>query len=296
MVPESKVYGVSEIIFRLFCQISDFIYMENELLKVEDLCFSYGKDNFALSKINIEVLKNDFLSVIGRNGSGKSTLVKLISGIYGNYLGKIFVHSKDICTYTKKDISKILSYLPQSSLNGNNGLNVFDFLLLGRYAYKKFSDFSFSECDRKAVDDSIEVTGIKEFTGKSVNELSGGEKQKVLVTLSLVQLDINSDLSNKILIIDEPLTFLDVNFQYEIFSILDRLNKEKNLTVVVVTHNINLALKYTCKTLLLDKGEMVMFDETKKVITKEIIEKYFRVKSRIVNFDNGYHILTNNLN
>ncbi|MCX6165429.1 MAG: ABC transporter ATP-binding protein [Ignavibacteriae bacterium] len=268
--------------------------MQKELLKVEDLCFSYSKDSFALNKININVLNNDFISVIGRNGSGKSTLVKLISGIYSQYTGKIYLQGKDIVSYTKKDISKILSYLPQSSLNGSNGLNVFDFLLLGRYAYKRFSDFTFSDCDRKAVNESIEVTGIKSFTNKSVNELSGGEKQKVLVTLSLVQLDINSDLSEKILIIDEPLTFLDINFQYEIFSILKKLNEEKKLTIVLVTHNIDLALKYTEKTLLLDRGEMVLYDETKKVITEELIEKYFEVKSKIVNFENDYHILTNN--
>lgn len=270
--------------------------MEKELLKTENLCFSYGKDSFALNNISFNVLNKDFISIIGRNGSGKSTLVKLISGIYNQYEGKVYINNKDICSYSKKDVSKILSYLPQSSLNGNNGLNVVEFLLLGRYAYKKFSDFSFSDYDRKAVKDSIEITGISSLLDKSVNELSGGEKQKVLVTLSLVQLDVNSDLSEKILVIDEPLTFLDVNFQYEIFSILSRLNKEKKLTIIVVTHSINLSLKYTGKTLLLDKGEMILFDDTAKVINEEMIERYFKVKSKIVNFDNGYHILTNNLN
>jgi iron complex transport system ATP-binding protein len=269
--------------------------MEKELLKTEDLCFSYGSGNFALNSININVLKNDFLSVIGRNGSGKSTLVKLISGIYSRYNGKVYMHGKDACTYSRKDISKILSYLPQSSLNGSNGLNVFEFLLLGRYAYKRFSDFSFSEYDKKSVSDSIEITGINSYAGKSVNELSGGEKQKVLITLSLVQLDINSDLSEKILVIDEPLTFLDVNFQFEIFSILEKLNKEKNLTIILVTHNLDLALKYTGKTMLLDKGEMVLFGDTKEVITEENMERYFRVKTKIIGFGNGYHILTDNL-
>jgi iron complex transport system ATP-binding protein len=270
--------------------------MEKELLKIEELYFSYGDEGFALKNINLNVLNNEFVAVIGRNGSGKSTLVKLISGIYSGYKGNIFLNKKNISEYSKKDISKVLSYLPQSSLNGSNGLNVFEFLLLGRYAYKKFSDFSFSDMDRKAVNDAVEVTGIKDFIGKSVNELSGGEKQKVLVTLALVQLDISADLSEKMLVIDEPLTFLDINFQYEIFSILSRLHREKNLTVIVVTHSLNLALRFTDKTLLMDKGEMILFDETNKVISEETVEKYFKVKSKIVNFDNGYHILTNNLN
>ncbi len=268
--------------------------MVNEILKVDNLCFSYGGNIFALNNIYISVLKNDFISIIGRNGSGKSTLVKLISGIYNGYEGKISLYENDIRSFTKKEISKILSYLPQSSLNGNNGLNVFDFLLLGRYAYKKFSDFTFSDYDRKAVNESIKVTGISKFFDKSINELSGGEKQKVLVTLSLVQLDINSDLSKKILIIDEPLTFLDINYQYEIFSILKKLNEEKKLTIIVVTHNLNIALRFTKKTLLLDEGKMVLFDETKAVIKDELIEKYFKVKSKIVSFENNYHILTNN--
>lgn len=268
--------------------------MQKEILKTEGLSFSYGNDNFTLDKINISVLKNDFISVIGRNGSGKSTLVKLISGIYTRYEGKILLREKEISVYTKKEMSRILSYLPQSSLNGNNGLSVFDFLLLGRYAHKRFSDFTFSDKDKTAVKESIEATGISSYEKKSVNELSGGEKQKVLVTLSLVQLDIGSDLSEKILIIDEPLTFLDINFQHEIFSILRRLNEEKKLTIIVVTHNINLALKYTEKALLLDRGRLILYDETKKVITEETVEKFFKVKSKIVNFDNDYHILTKN--
>lgn len=270
--------------------------MINELLRIEDLCFSYGDDRFALKNISLNVLKNQFLAVIGRNGSGKSTLVKLISGIYGNYKGKIFLHGKSISEYSRKDISKTLSYLPQSSLNDSNGLNVFDFLLLGRYAYKKFSDFSFSEYDRKAVEESAEVSGIRDLLEKPVNELSGGEKQKVLVTLALVQLDINADLSEKILVIDEPLTFLDINFQYEIFSILSKLHREKNLTLIVVTHSLNLALKFTDNTLLMDKGEIILSGKTEKVITEGTVDKYFKVQSKIVVFDERYHILTNNIN
>jgi len=270
--------------------------MNNELLKIDDLCFSYGESGFALKNISLSVLKNQFLAVIGRNGSGKSTLVKLVSGIYGNYGGKIYLKGRSISDYTRKDISRVLSYLPQSSLNGSNGLSVTDFLLLGRYAYKKFSDFSFSEADRNAIEESAEATGIKEFLGKPVNELSGGEKQKVLVTLALVQLDISSDLSEKVLVIDEPLTFLDINFQYEIFSILSKLHREKSLTIIVVTHSLNLALKYTDTALLMDRGEMIIFDKTDKVITEETVDRYFKVKSKIVNFEDRYHILTNNIN
>lgn len=270
--------------------------MGKELLRIENLCFSYGDGSFALKNLSLNVLKNQFLAVIGRNGSGKSTLVKLLTGIYSNYSGKIFLNGRSISDFTRKEISKILSYLPQSSLNGSNGLNVFDFLLLGRYAYKKFSDFSFSEYDRKAVEESAEVTGIRDFLGKPVNGLSGGEKQKVLVTLALVQLDINSDLSEKILVIDEPLTFLDINYQYEIFCILSKLHREKRLTLIVVTHSLNLALKYTDNTILLDRGEVVLFDETNKVITEETVDKYFKVKSKIVSFEDRYHILTNNIN
>jgi iron complex transport system ATP-binding protein len=173
------------------------------------------------------------------------------------------------------------------------GLKVYDLLLMGRYAYKNFSSFTYNSRDKEIVNKSIEITGIGEYKDKSLLHLSGGEKQKVLITLALVQLDITSELSEKILIIDEPLTFLDINYQFEIFSILSKLNTEKDLTIIIVTHNLNLALQYTNKILLLENGKIAELGDPKKIINEETLKKYFLINSQILNIDDEYYILTN---
>ena len=265
--------------------------MGTEILTVENLNFNYASNNFSLTDISFSVVNKNFISIIGRNGSGKSTLVKVIARIYRNYTGKIFYKDKSIEDFPEKELAKVISYLPQSDILFHEGLKVFDLLLMGRYAYKNFSSFIFNSRDKEIVNESIKITGIDGFKNKIMTHLSGGEKQKVLITLALVQLDITADLSGKILIIDEPLTFLDINYQFEIFSILEKLNTEKNLTVIIVTHNLNLALKYSNNILLLDKGRIAESGKPDEIINEEILRKYFLISSQILNIENEYHIL-----
>lgn len=258
--------------------------------------FSYERNTFSLSGIDIDVDEKDFISVIGRNGSGKSTLVKILSGILLKYSGSIQYLGKEISAWHKKELAKRISYLPQSGVFIDENMLVNDFLFMGRYAYKKYSEFSFSQEDKKVVEASIRETGITDLKNLHFFELSGGQKQKVLIALSLVQLDISSDLSGKILIIDEPLTYLDVNYQYEIFSLLRKLNKEQNLSVMVVTHDLNLALKFSNKTVLMEEGKTIKYGNTAEIISEDTLKKHFLINSRIVNFENepGLNYIANN--
>jgi ABC-type cobalamin/Fe3+-siderophores transport system ATPase subunit len=268
-----------------------------KLLELENVSFSYSngkpgpgsKKFFSLKNISFDIEENDFVSIIGKNGSGKSTIVKLISKILVGYSGKIYYREKEIQKIERKEYAKNVSYLPQSleALGGN--LFVKEFLLLGRYAHKNFSDFTYSDEDRKIVEESIEETSISHLAGKHLDELSGGEKQKVLITLALVQLDITKNLDGKILIIDEPLTHLDVNHQFEIFDILKRL-KEKNLSIIIVIHDLNLALRFSDKTILMNDGIMIKYAGSKEVITEEMLKEHFRIDSKILNFEKNYFI------
>lgn len=269
----------------------------NPVLKLSDLNFCYSDLNkkkekvnsFGLNNISISIDCGDFVSVIGKNGSGKSTLVKLISGILNGYSGNIYFRGNDIHSIERKEFSRNVSYLPQSAAAFNEDLKVKEFLLLGRYAHKHFTDFRFSEDDKRIVSESMKETSVSDLSGKYIHKLSGGERQKVLITLALVQLDITGDLEGKLLIIDEPMTYLDVNYQFEIFSILKRL-REKKLTVMIVIHDLNLALRFTDKTILMNNGEMIKFSETKDVITEEILKEHFLIDSKIMNFEKNYFI------
>ena len=127
----------------------------------------------------------------------------------------------------------------------------------------------------------MEKTNAIHLQNKQLSELSGGEKQKILLALSLVQLDIISDLREKVLIIDEPLTYLDINHQFEIFSLLKNLNSEQNLTILVVTHDIPLALKFTSNTILMENGQIIKSGKTNNVITEKVLKTHFLIDSQI---------------
>ncbi len=269
----------------------------NSLLELSEVSFSYSngeagslhKDSFSLKNISFSADKGDFISIIGKNGSGKSTLVKLISKILVGYSGNIFYEGNEIHSIGRKVYARLVSYIPQASAMSDEDLTVNEFLLYGRYAHKRFTDFTFSDADRNIVTESMKETGIVELKDKFLRRLSGGEKQKVLITLALVQLDITKSLVGKILIIDEPLTYLDVNYQFEIFNILGKL-RNKNLTVLIVIHDLNLALRFSSKTILMNNGEMIKYADTINVITEEMLREHFLIESKILNFEKNYFI------
>lgn len=268
----------------------------SKLIELEKISFIYKKNskseptsNFLISDTSLQIDSGDFISIIGKNGSGKSTLVKLISKILVGYNGSIFFKGKEIHSIDRKEFSRSLSYLPQTSTSVNDDLSVTEFLLLGRYSHKAFSDFRNSEEDREIVELCMKETGIEKFNDKYLFELSGGERQKVLLTLGLVQLDISKDLKEKVLIIDEPLTYLDVKYQLEIFNVLKSLN-QKGLTVVIVIHDLGLALNYTNKTILMNSGKMVKYSESGNVITEEVLKEHFLIDSEIINHGNNFLI------
>jgi iron complex transport system ATP-binding protein len=245
--------------------------------------------SFNLNNISIEIINGDFISVIGKNGSGKSTLIKLMSKILVGYSGQIFFKGTDIHSLDRKEYSRNVSYIPQTTVSFNEELKVREFLILGRYAHKKFTDFRYSEYDRHIVEESIKETAIVDLSGKRIFELSGGERQKVMLTLALVQLDVTGNLEDKALVIDEPLTYLDVNYQFEMFNILNRL-KQRKLTIIIVIHDLNLALRFTDKTILMNNGKMVRYSDTKDVITEEVLREHFLIESKIMNFEKNYFI------
>lgn len=266
------------------------------IFELDKVNFTYSKfispepgKSFYLSDIKAEISEGDFISVIGKNGSGKSTLVKLISRILTGYSGNILFKGKDIKGINRKEYSRSVSYLPQTSASLNSDFSVKEFLLLGRYSSRRFSDFRYSDEDRDIVSASIAETGIEKLAGKYIYELSGGERQKVLLTLGLVQLNTSGDLKGKILIIDEPLTYLDVSYQIEIFSILKKLHS-RGLTIIIVIHDLALALNYSEKAILMNEGIIAEYSGSGKVITEAILSEYFQVNSRIVSHENNFLI------
>lgn len=262
-----------------------------KLIEIKNLSFEYFKSDFRLSNVNLEIFEKDFLSVTGRNGSGKSTLIKCLAGIFHNYSGEISYQDKNILNIKRKDFARLVSYLPQFAINETYDIKVSEFLLLGRYAYKNNFEYTYNDTDRNIVDEVLKLTRFEDYRNKLVSQLSGGEKQKCLLALSLVQLDITSDLSGKILIVDEPVTFLDIHHQKEIFEILKFLNSEKNLTVVNVIHDLNLALKYSNRVVIMDNGKIAETGTPSDILSEINLQKYFLTEAKLISIQNNNHII-----
>lgn len=261
------------------------------MLHFQNISFSYVENSSTINNVTFELQEGEFVSIIGRNGSGKSTLLKLACGLLRPFEGRILFNSFDIWNLKPKVRARLISYLPQMDPVYYNGVSVTEMLYYGRYAYKSFFDFSYNDSDYQAVMAGVEATGLLSLLDKKFNELSGGEKQRVLVTMALVQLNLLESLSGKLLLVDEPTSFLDISYQYETYELLKSLQKEKGLSLITVTHDIDLALKFTEKTILLKEGKIVTFDQTEKVLSNPLFDEILGVQTEIIDFGSKKHLL-----
>ncbi len=236
------------------------------ILKVESVNFAYdGKP--VLNDLSFTVKKGSFISILGPNGSGKSTLVNLLSKVLKGYTGRIEVFGNDIKNLNPRSISRLVSVVPQYSNPGFN-FTVEEMVLMGRFPYisrfgrEKHSDFL-------AAGSVMKKTGITGLAGKKFNELSGGEKQRVIIAQTLVQ-------DTPIVLLDEPTSHLDINFQIEMMELFYRLNRDEGKTVIGVFHDINLASNYSRTAIFLRQGMIYASGEIDAVITRENIRNVFK--------------------
>jgi iron(III) dicitrate ABC transporter, ATP-binding protein FecE len=174
-----------------------------------------------------------------------------------------------------------MSYVPQITSSFDIDLTVFDTVLLGRVPHKTFK---FSEWDKQIALNNIKKLDLEKYLFSYVGELSGGEKQRVLIARALTQ-------EPKILILDEPISNLDLKFQLETMKILKNLAKENNLIVITILHDLNFAISYSDKILFLKNGKINNFGDTKKIITTSNIKEILSVDIDIVQFKNKNYII-----
>ncbi|QIB26450.1 ABC transporter ATP-binding protein [Caloranaerobacter azorensis] len=236
-------------------------------IEVESLYFSYG-DSLILRDINFKIKKGEFVSIIGPNGSGKSTLLKNMISIYKPNRGSIKIDGKEIREYKAKELAKKVAIVPQDT-NIAYDFSVFDVVIMGRNPYLgRFQSESYK--DFQIVEDSLKLTDTLHLKDKSINQISGGERQRVIIARALAQ-------EPEIMLLDEPTSHLDINHQIEILSLLKKLNTEKSMTIIIVIHDINLAARYSSKMILLNKGEIISIGKPREVITYENIEMAYNL-------------------
>lgn len=241
------------------------------VLSVNKVEFSYGSVP-VLRDVNFEVKRGDFISILGVNGSGKSTLMKCINRILAFKEGVIMVEDRDLKKMKNIEIAQKIGYVPQNSETGF--VTVFDAVLLGRKPYIKWD---VSRNDIELTEKVLKIMGLEDYSLRYINELSGGELQKVVIARALVQ-------EPQLLLLDEPTSDLDLKNQLEVMKIIKEVSATQKIASVVVMHDINLALRYSDKFIILKDGQ-VFTTGGKEVITPEIIKETYGVDVHVTNFD-----------
>jgi iron complex transport system ATP-binding protein len=242
-------------------------------ISVKNLSFYYGKKRI-LNNINIDIEKGKFYSIIGPNGSGKTTLLKNISGALKSGHNNIFIDNVDITKLKQKEIAKKIACIPQKT-EIDFEFSVMDIVLMGRSPYfKKFQNETLE--DINIAKDSMIKTNILELRDKSINEISGGEFQRVIIARALTQ-------KAEIILMDEPISQLDIHHQIEILDNVKKLVKCENITVVAILHDLNLASRFSDELLLINNGSIVSKGKPEEVLTYQNLEEVYNMNVLVSN-------------
>lgn len=238
------------------------------ILEVNNLSCRYGQF-LAVREITFTVKKGEFLGIIGPNGSGKTTLLRAIDGIIQPVEGTIRLDGRSILQMDRKEIARRIAVVPEETKV------VFDFtvegiVLMGRAPWLGRFQLE-GERDLEIAEHSIEATDIVHLRSRYINQLSGGEKQRVIIARALAQ-------QTPVLLLDEPTSHLDINHQIEIFRLLKNFQKKKNLTVLCVLHDINLAALYCDRLILLKEGEIFTQGKPAEVVTSRNIKEVYQTE------------------
>ena len=240
------------------------------VLECKDVSFGYRKNKKVLEDINFQIKEGEILSLLGPNGTGKSTLLNCINGTL-LYSGQIEFHGQDIRNLSLKKKAKLVGYVPQQMKSDFN-LKVIDFVMMGRIPYSRFG---FKEEDRRIAFSTLKKVGLEGFELRSLNELSGGEKQKVYISRALTQ-------EPEILILDEPTSALDLRNQLDVMELLSELSAEEKLSMIISIHDLSLASMFSDKVMMLKDCHLVATGTVDKTITEEHIREVYGVNSSVV--------------
>lgn len=237
--------------------------IKNQIL-IEDVSFAYSRKSL-FSQLSTHFGDSEFCAIVGPNGSGKTTLLKCIGRLLPITAGDIKVNGKSINAYDTTELAKLISYVPQREENVFD-ISVYDVVMMGLYPYQKKWQ-SATEQDDAVVRTMLERCHLTRLKDRLLRELSGGEMQRTLIARAMAQ-------QTPIMLLDEPLSNLDVAHRYEIMDILSDLNRQ-GVMILIVVHDFPIALEYASHALLMKEGNILQHDRIESVLTPENIRNGF---------------------
>lgn len=236
------------------------------MLNLENVSAGYN-DKTIINNISIKVENNKNLCILGPNGCGKTTLIKAISGLIPS-TGKIMIDNQDVTKMKREEIAKKIAVMSQIS-SIYFSYTVYETVLLGRYLYMKNNYFSGpSKEDKDCVNKCLQAVGLKNYSHRQINSLSGGQLQRVYLARTLAQ-------EPHIILLDEPTNHLDLKHQTELIEFLKEWSKLDNHIVIGVLHDINLAMSFADDILILSNGNIVSYGKSNLSLTRETLNKTY---------------------
>ncbi len=241
------------------------------VLSASNIVAGYDK-KIILNYIDVTIPRNQISVIIGANACGKSTLLKALARLISPVSGEIHIDGKKISAIPPKRLARVLGLLPQSPVVPE-GITVADLISRGRFPYQSFLK-GMGKRDYEAVEEALEMMGITALANRSVDELSGGQRQRVWIAMALAQ-------GTDILLLDEPTTFLDITYQIEILDLLTDLNQKKGTTIVMVLHDINLAVRYADYLFAIQNGTLVAQGAPFEIVTEDLMKQVFGLDCKV---------------
>lgn len=246
------------------------------IITLSNISFRYSENNefknFTIENLDLSIEKGEFISIMGPNGSGKSTLIKIIANILEPIQGKTHLFNKQYKNFKRNDFAKHVAFVPQNS-GTNFPYSLYEIVMMGRSPYLNFMGME-TKKDHELVMETLEILEIDHLKDKGINEVSGGEAQRSLIARAIVQ-------QPEILLLDEPSTHLDIKHQLTIFQLLKEFNIQKKLTILLISHDLNLSYNYSSRVLMMKAGKILYDSSPKEILTEENIMDVFGVKSQI---------------
>ncbi len=248
-------------------------------VRVENLSFGYKDFRLKVPALRFEGAK--VTAVVGPNGAGKTTFLKCVAAILPVSKGSLYIDGQDIVQLRSQERARLIGYVPQEHDSVFNYL-VADFVLMGRAAY--ISPFALpSQEDTRAAGEALEFVGLSGYGGRSISELSSGERRLVLIARALAQ-------RSEVLLMDEPTTFLDPRHETEVLQLVKKLAVEKRKTILVTLHSLEMAVQYADSMVFMKNGEVVASGRPEEVFREPLLESVYGMKMKILDW-NGRKLL-----
>ena len=248
------------------------------MMQVKNISFHYKGSPAVLKDVSFDLAPGEFVAILGNNGVGKSTLLKCFNHILKPDAGQVLLDGEDLLKKSAREVAKKVAFVSQSV--PNTQMTVHDVVMLGRRPYMKWG---FTEEDHNIVHDAMHRLDVEHMRGRFLDQLSGGEKQKVMLSRALAQ-------QPKVLLLDEPTSALDIQNQYQVLKMVREICHKDHMIAAVVIHDLNLALRFCDRFLLLKDGQVYRYGD-RSILDSEALKEVYAVDAKVVQIEGRHMVL-----